>query len=287
MAFLSAGHVPGEGKYGDTIKKGVEWVLNQQQANGLIATERHYEMYHHGICTLMLTEVAGKKDSKNDDAFRKKLVKAVDLILKAQRPQNKGEARGGWRYSAEPVRGSDISVTGWQIRALREAKSLGYDVPYEAIKNAVAYIQRSQDYKTGAFQYAVHEGGRTTIACTGTAILALELCGKDMHGSKELLRAGDYLLKQNPPWGLEQVSYSMYYCSKACFQLAGNYWKEFKPLMHKHLLAAQDKSGAWKGDRIEERSFGPNYCTSMAVLALTAERSRKPESGDGKEKTGG
>src|SRR5438445_10047019 len=54
MAFLSAGHVPGEGKYGDTIKKGVEWVLKQQQTNGLIATQRHYEMYQHGICTLML-----------------------------------------------------------------------------------------------------------------------------------------------------------------------------------------------------------------------------------------
>src|SRR5438105_3002861 len=38
MAFLSAGHVPGEGKYGDVIEKGVRWVLKAQQPNGLIAT---------------------------------------------------------------------------------------------------------------------------------------------------------------------------------------------------------------------------------------------------------
>src|SRR5438105_10554591 len=27
MAFLSAGHVPGEGPYGDTVEKGVRWLL--------------------------------------------------------------------------------------------------------------------------------------------------------------------------------------------------------------------------------------------------------------------
>src|SRR5947209_1195419 len=33
MAFLSAGHVPGEGRYGDAIEKGVRWVLKAQQPN--------------------------------------------------------------------------------------------------------------------------------------------------------------------------------------------------------------------------------------------------------------
>src|SRR5262249_55761105 len=37
MAFLSAGHVPGEGKYGEVVEKGVRYVLTQQQANGLLA----------------------------------------------------------------------------------------------------------------------------------------------------------------------------------------------------------------------------------------------------------
>src|SRR6516225_1429390 len=45
MAFLSSGHVPGEGKYGDTVAKGIDWVLHQQHANGLIAPTGHQEMY--------------------------------------------------------------------------------------------------------------------------------------------------------------------------------------------------------------------------------------------------
>src|SRR5437588_2150040 len=35
MAFLSGGHVPGEGKYGKTIERGVKWVMDQQKPNGL------------------------------------------------------------------------------------------------------------------------------------------------------------------------------------------------------------------------------------------------------------
>src|SRR5947209_8686141 len=60
MAFLSAGHVPGEGPYGETVEKGVRWVLKQQQSNGLLMAPTHdmgHTMYHHGICTLMLAEV--------------------------------------------------------------------------------------------------------------------------------------------------------------------------------------------------------------------------------------
>src|SRR5438105_3921250 len=44
MAFLSAGHVPGEGKYGAAVEKGVRWLLKQQQPNGLIATDNGHEM---------------------------------------------------------------------------------------------------------------------------------------------------------------------------------------------------------------------------------------------------
>src|ERR1051326_3844549 len=42
MAFLSAGNVPGEGRYGQVIDKGIRWVLDRQMPNGLIATDGHY-----------------------------------------------------------------------------------------------------------------------------------------------------------------------------------------------------------------------------------------------------
>src|SRR5690348_15882525 len=47
MAFLSAGNVPGEGRYGENVEKGIRWVLKAQQDNGLIAGNGGQEMYHH------------------------------------------------------------------------------------------------------------------------------------------------------------------------------------------------------------------------------------------------
>src|SRR5262245_10346099 len=54
MAFLSAGHVPGEGIHGKTVDKGIRAVLKMQHPNGLFASNSGHEMYSHGICTLML-----------------------------------------------------------------------------------------------------------------------------------------------------------------------------------------------------------------------------------------
>ena len=261
MAFLSAGHVPGEGKYGDKLEKGIRWVLKQQKANRLIATPGTPEMYQHGISTLMLAEVAGMTSGELGREVRQKLEKAIALILESQRTT--GNARGGWRYSIGD-RDSDISVTGWQIMALRAAKNLGCDVPAENIDMAVAYIKRCRDAYTGGFRY--QPGTQLTVPCTGTSIVALELCGKEKHRSPELLKAGSYILKNPPTWNSPFFAYSVYYCSQATFQLGGNYWDFYRGHLHKILLTNQDRNGAWNAD-----GHGPNYCTAMAVLALTVE----------------
>lgn len=266
MAFLSAGHVPGEGRYGETIEKGIRWVLRIQQPNGLLANQGGHEMYQHGICTLMLAEVAGMTDGPLAKDVREKLEKAVALILKAQRVS--GTERGGWRYSVQHVNGSDISVTGWQIMALRAAKNLGCDVPAENIAMAVDYIKRCQDPTSGGFRYMPNS--HLTVPCTGTSILALELCGKNLHRSPEVLRAGSYLLKNPPRWGQAHFFYGIYYCSQAAFQLGDNYWDYYRPLLHEVLLRHQAANGSWQGGGTDSH-YGPNYCSAMAVLALTVE----------------
>jgi Prenyltransferase and squalene oxidase repeat len=275
MAFLSAGHVPGEGKYGEVIEKGVRWVLKMQQPNGLIATDNgSFEMYSHGISTLMLAEVCGMTDGKLAEELRPKLEKAVAIILKGQRQGNGPEA-GGWRYHVQNIDRpppSDMSVTGWQIMALRAAKNLGCDVPAEVIDNAVGFIKRCQDKNTGGFCY--YPGGNLTVPCTGTGILALELCGKDKHRSPEVLQAGAFLIKdQNlPRWGDGKrfFYYNIYYSSQATFQLGGNYREVFRPKLHEVLLRNQRNNGSWI-DPPGDNAVGPQYCTAMGVLALTVE----------------
>jgi hypothetical protein len=277
MAFLSAGHVPGEGRYGETIENGIRWVLRKQQSNGLIATAAAHEMYHHGIATLMLAEVAGMTDGELAREVRRKLEKAVAVILKAQRTRDL--SAGGWRYRVADVGdGADISVTGWQLMALRAAKNLGCDVSAQVIDRAVGYIKRSQDDATGGFHYNPYPGSRMTVACTGTSILALEVCGKEYHRSHELLRAGAYLIRKGnlPYWGQDWFFYSIYYGSQAAFQLGGNYWEVYRPRLHEVLLRHQSSTGCWerpaRGPQFhDDGQYGRSYCTAMAILALTVD----------------
>jgi prenyltransferase beta subunit len=271
MAFLSAGHVPGEGKYGKTIEDGVRWVLARQRPNGLMSApgDAGPEMYHHGIATLMMAEVAGMTDDKLGKDVRKRLEKAIELILSSQMRKD-GPHKGGWRYTIDCA-DADMSVTGWQLMALRAAKNLGCDIPAESIDKAVEYVKRSVDPGTGGFRYMA-AGGGVTIPCTGTGILVLELSGKNMHRSKETLRAGSFILQAHPGDydRMGHYFYGIYYCSQAMFQLGGNYWAEYRQRLHDQLLRNQNaRNGSWLG--AEGHQYGTAYCTSMAILSLTVE----------------
>ena len=42
MAFMSAGHVPGEGPYGRKIESGIRWVIEHQEENGMLVHRRSH-----------------------------------------------------------------------------------------------------------------------------------------------------------------------------------------------------------------------------------------------------
>ncbi len=272
MAFLSAGHVPGEGPYGETVKNGIRWVLKSQKDNGLIffgKTSNAYQMYEHGISTLMLAEVTGMTKTDLSPQIKTALEKAVKLILQAQKTG--GAHKGGWRYRMADNYDSDLSVTGWQLLALRAAQNIGCDVPAEPITMAVDYVKRCQDKSSGGFRYQINS--RLTIPCTGTGVLCLELC--DKHHNQQALRAGGYLL-HNPPQ-LKSVQshfyYNLYYGSQAMFQLGGNYWNVYRAHLHNVLFELQKSDGSWgrSGYKPGYTNHGFVYSTSMSVLALTVE----------------
>ncbi len=282
MAFLSAGHTPTEGPHAAALHQAIRWVMRNQQRSGLISLGDSFDMYHHGICTLMLAEVVGMTDGSLADELRQRLARAVELILKAQRIS--GGGRGGWRYSA--VGGdADLSVTGWQVLALRAAKDVGCDVPSSAIDRAIEYVRACYDDGRGAFCYMPNN--HLTVPCTGTGILCLELAGKDFHRSPQSLRAGGYILRNGPSLDQAHCFYGLYYCSQAMFQLGERYWEGYRQKMLDLLLPAQKTTGAWVGRDLEAQRAGPSYSTAMGVLALTVEYRLLPiyQRGDDNQRT--
>jgi hypothetical protein len=267
-AFLSAGYVPGDATYGNTIERGNRNVLRYQRADGVITAETALEMYHHGICTLMLAEAAAATEGPLKDDLRRALERAVAVILKAQ--GKKGADDGGWRYTVAGF-DSDMSVTGWQVMALGAAKDLGCDVPPDAVERAVAYVKRSQE-PAGGFRYTPF--GRPTVGCTGSGLLVLESYAKDWDRLEARGKAIDYLLKKPVGWGDQHFCYNLYHGSRALVRVGGRPWDTYRAAMHKALLPNQADSGAWKGGDAVSQIYGPNYTTAMAVLALTAEKHR-------------
>jgi hypothetical protein len=125
---------------------------------------------------------------------------------------------------------------------------------------------RCHDSKSNGFSYLPR--AHVTSACTGTGILALELCGKDRHASREALLAGSYLLRTPMRYDDPYFFYSVYYTSQGMFQLGNNYWTVYRPQLHRILLDGQQESGGWQTNDI---LHGQSYATALAILALTVE----------------
>ena len=269
MAFLAAGHVPGEGPYDQHMQRGIRWVLDHQQPNGLLTVDRtpgNAVMYSHGIATLMLAEVAGMTDDSLSERCREALTKATKLILAAQSVRKDRSNEGGWRYQANSD-DSDLSVTGWQLLALRAAKNLGCDVPAESIDAAVTYVKRCSVNGNRGFGY--QPGGGPNPTRTGTGILCLEICG--VHHSAEAL-GGAAWLQQNPLRADgEFFFYGVYYNTVGMFQVGGDQWNQTKRHVIPLLLNLQSDDGSWLGRGGQERGLGTVYSTSLAVLALSVE----------------
>ena len=262
MAFLAKGYTPESEKYGETIRKDIDFVLSVvNPADGYFGNRFAGQgMYVHSICTLFLSEVSGMVDPERQAKFDEVLPLAVKLLLDAQNIRKGDRDKGGWRYTPRS-NDSDMSCSGWCLMALRSASLNGGQVPKEAIEKAVEYVRKQRNPGEGSFVYqgGGNGSGRTL---TGAGILYLELCGR--HNDEMSLKAARYLMrvyKELP--GDSNRSYGMYYAAQGLFQLGGENWKVFSDWMYRTWIPRQKPNGSWT----EEESAA--YSTSLLVLAFT------------------
>jgi Squalene-hopene cyclase C-terminal domain len=270
LAFLASGQVPGEpGPFREAIERGIAYVVDNQKPNGLLVSNTsHGPMYCHGISTLMLAEVVGMTtDADLARRTREALARAVDLIIRSQDIKKAEEHAGGWRYQPNSV-DSDLSVSGWQVVALRAAKDAGCSVSDEPIQRAVNYVKACAVKTGGGFSYQAGRGDANNPR-TGVGILSLELCGE--HEAPESMAGADYLLAHPPSWSSDYFFYETYYAPSALFQLGERYFPEYYTKLVAILLEHQEGDGSWLAANGNDRTGGRAYCTAMAALALAIE----------------
>lgn len=255
MAFMAGGHLAEEGKYAANVSLGINFLLQSTQRDGYITFDNS-NMYGHGFATLSLAEAYGVAPQHHE--LGQKLRDAVNLIVRTQKPD------GGWRYTADRMSFSDLSVTVCQVQALRAARNGGIKVPKETIDQAVEYIQKCAN-PDGSFRYMIQAQGSSSLALSGAAVTALYGAGD--YQSKVLTNGLEYL-RNYARFDFRRLShyyyYAHYYAAQAMFQAGGQDWELWFPKIREDLLRKQQASdGSWKGDEV-----GPVYGTAMAAIIL-------------------
>ena len=275
MSLAAVGHLPiHPNENGEAMAKALEFILleKNQDEVGYFGKDGG-RMYGHGIVTLTLAEMLGMgMDEETDKSIRDKCQKAIDLILRSQKVQKNQAQQGGWRYSPDS-RDADLSVTIWQLMALRSAKNSGLDVPTSAITDAIKYLERSYksklddqgepiDKKSG---FAYQPGGHPEYTTTAAGLLAMQVCGQ--YQSPFVLGAADWLLDNVPQTNRKFFFYGTYYYAQAMYQRGDEHAEKARTSVEEILLPMQKENGAWQGGG-SESGAGEVYCSSMAMLAL-------------------
>lgn len=279
MGLASVGHLPGTSSPESiAAQKGLKFIVDhvEPDENGYLGRSDRSRMYGHGIMTLMLTEMLGMSpDEATDKKVREMAEKGIKLILRAQQTPKSEANRGGWRY--EPSSSdSDISVSVWQLMSLRAAKNSGIEVPKEAIDNAIAYIKRSYRAERdsngqlkqleAAFSYEPY-GGRQTFSTTAAGLLSLQVAGQ--YDTPEVLGSSNWLLKFPPEVNEPWFFYGCYYYAQGMYQRGGDHAATARQKTEQMLVASQSPEGAWFPRNGNEKSAGPVYATSLALLSLS------------------
>ena len=278
MAFAASGHQPDDqSKEGETMRKALDFVLQEknQDGNGYFGKADHSRMYGHGIITLMLAEMTGMGvNKKQDDLIKKRLEKAIQLILWSQKQKNKNDKNqyGGWRYEPNS-RDSDLSVTIWQLMSLRAANDAGIPVPKEAIDDAVEYLKRCYSSsrknkritnRKSAFGYTPGRGPAFAMAAAG--MLAMQVSGQ--YDADETKGAADWLMSKKINYNEKFFFYGTYYFAQSMYQRGDKYAEHAKKQVELHLFKNQQPDGSWEPRNGEERNAGRSYATAMGILSL-------------------
>lgn len=108
LAFLGAGHGPDSVRYGAAVRRGLVYLMRQQQPDGRVGPPEHRAIPHHAAACLALCEAYGMTGSP-------RLGGAARLALRALL-RGQDAKSGGWPQAAGAK--PDIRSTSWAAEAL-------------------------------------------------------------------------------------------------------------------------------------------------------------------------
>jgi hypothetical protein len=234
------------------------------------------DMYEHAIGTLALTEAL---IDMNDTSLEPVVQDAINLILRTQNTERKPETLkgpvkpgdrhyGGWRYKPDSV-DSDISITGWQVLALKAAVNAGFAIPDHVLPTAAAYVRTLQGKQDGSFEYESPGAAGNSAGRAGMGAFILQLSGFPQDPA--VPPAIRFMQDHAPAWHGEAPGngypfYYWYYGTRAMYVAGGEDWRIWKDWMCRFLVDHQNEDGSWDGAS-QERNLDV-YRVALGAMML-------------------
>ncbi|MEX0713931.1 MAG: hypothetical protein WD278_16455 [Pirellulales bacterium] len=279
LAFLGAGYTHTDGKYRDVVARGVNNLLANQRDDGDLfvpqdeQSNRNVWLYSHGIASIALCEAYGMT---RDPLLEAPAQRSLDFIVWAQSP-----SEGGWRYY--PRQGSDTSVSGWQLMALKCGELAGLAVSAECYQRVERWLDGAQApsnrslyaYRPRSEQRHQREPSRVM---TAEALLMRQYLGWK-RDNPYMLAGADYLRRNLPQWeggGRQRDCYYWYYATQVMFQMGSEHWRDWnarlRPILTESQVSSGPLAGSWDpaGSSADRwgREGGRIYVTAMHLLIL-------------------
>jgi len=268
LCFLGHCETPESTEFGTTVRKAISYLVDRGEGSfGLLAPSGNHLPYQHAIATYALAEAYSLTRIGRIPPV---LEAAAKKIIAGQTPP------GGWEYGYGGKH-TDMSVTGWQIQALKAVHTSGLKVEgLEAcLDKAIANLKDIQG-RNGGWPYRAGGGG--TWALAGAGVLGLQMWKHASHSSTQ--KGLSYIIENAPrdrsgrlQYETNCSLYGWYYNTLACFMKGGSTWNTWNRAFRAELLSNQSKEGNWRpegGDQSAKyaRADADIYRTALCTLML-------------------
>jgi hypothetical protein len=264
LAYLGHCETPESPEFGQTVRKGIMYLVGQGKDRGNFIGSGHSGVYEHAIATYALAEAY---TLTRMGEIVPVLEPAVQRIIQGMNGQD------GWVYSYASG-DLDVSVSGWQIQALKAAWLTGLNISdlEPCLDRAMRGILASQ-HPSGDWKYRrSYDRPKTTL--TGVGVLCLQFWkhGKTKQAELGVARIVERAGEMSYSKGGVSL-YDWYYSAQACFQHGGQAWGRFNSAFSTEVLRNQNPDGSWRqegGGQTDQHggADGLTYRTCLCILML-------------------
>jgi hypothetical protein len=279
LAFLGAGYTHEKSpnnKYQKVVDDALYYLITHtiDTDSGGALNHGLEGMYSHGIATIALCEAAAMQKKSTKNIIKLKAQDALRFIENAQ-----DRTGGGWRY--KPNESGDISVTAWQVMALKSGKIANLHISGPVLYKVNDFLDSAsynggREYNYLPIDYTLPitaqprgTGRDSAWTCSATGLL-LRMYLTWEPGSTEL-DDGVKLIAERGPLRTANGDFSCnlyyaYYATLLMHHYGESYWDNWYKELRDFLVKTQSKTGHESGSWF----FSDSYCNSGGRLLNTA-----------------